>query len=55
LALKIDETVKRVRPNGFRGVQAKENVIKSALLPLLGGDEPEVERIFLIIAAQTEY
>jgi type I restriction enzyme R subunit len=55
LALRIDETVKRVRPNGFRGVQAKENVIKSALLPLVGNDEPEVERIFLIIAAQTEY
>ena len=55
LALRIDETVKRVRPNGFRGVQAKENVIKSALLPLLGNREPEVERIFLIIAAQIEY
>jgi type I restriction enzyme R subunit len=55
LALRIDETVKRVRPNGFRGVQAKENVIKSALLPLIGNSEPEVERIFLIIAAQTEY
>jgi len=55
LALRIDETVKRVRPNGFRGVQAKENVIKSALLPLLGNNELEVERIFVIIAAQTEY
>ncbi len=28
LALKIDETVRRVRPNAFRGNQAKENVIK---------------------------
>ena len=55
LALKIDETVRRVRPNAFRGNQAKENVIKAALLPLLGNDRAEVERIFLIIKAQKEY
>ncbi len=55
LALKIDETVKRVRPNAFRGNQAKENVIKAALMALLGNDQAEVERIFLIIKAQTEY
>jgi type I restriction enzyme R subunit len=55
LALKIDETVRRVRPNAFRGNQAKENVVKAALLPLLGNDRAEVERIFLIIKAQAEY
>jgi type I restriction enzyme R subunit len=55
LALKIDETVRRVRPNGFRGNQAKENVIKAALFPLLGNNRDEVERIFLIIKAQKEY
>jgi type I restriction enzyme R subunit len=55
LALKIDETVRRVRPNDFRGNQAKENVIKRALLPLLGNDRAEVERIFAIIRAQAEY
>ena len=55
LALKIDETVRRVRPNAFRGNQAKENVIKAALLPLLGNNPGEVERIFLIIKAQKEY
>jgi type I restriction enzyme R subunit len=55
LALKIDEMVRRVRPNAFRGNQAKENVIKAALLPLLGKDRAEVERIFLIIKAQQEY
>jgi type I restriction enzyme, R subunit len=55
LALKIDETVRRVRPNSFRGNQAKENVIKAALLPILGNDRAEVERIFLIIKAQAEY
>ena len=55
LALKIDETVKRVRPDAFRGNQAKENVIKAALMALLNNDQAEVERIFLIIKAQTEY
>jgi type I restriction enzyme, R subunit len=55
LALKIDETVRRVRPNAFRGNQAKENVIKAALFPLLANSREEVERIFLIIKAQSEY
>lgn len=55
LALKIDAVVQRVRPNAFRGNQAKENVIKAAMLPLLGNDRTEVERIFLIIKAQPEY
>ncbi len=55
LAIKVDETVRRVRPNAFRGNQAKENVIKAALFPLLGNDRAEVERVFLIIKAQTEY
>ena len=55
LALKIDETVRRVRPNAFRGNLAKENVIKRALLPLLGNDPAEVERVFLIIKAHSEY
>jgi type I restriction enzyme R subunit len=55
LALKIDETVRRVKPNAFRGNPAKENVIKAALMPLVGSDAVEVERLFLIIAAQKEY
>ena len=54
LAIRIDETVRRVRPHGFRGNQAKENAIKAALLPLLGEIE-NVERVFQIIKAQTEY
>ncbi len=54
LALKIDETVKKTRPDGWRGHQAKENTIKAALLPLLR-NEADVERIFLIIKAQKEY
>lgn len=55
LALQIDETVRRVKPAGFRGNRAKENVIKRALLPLLSNDRDEVERVFLIIKAQAEY
>ena len=55
LALEIDKTVRRVRPDAWRGHQAKENTIKAALLPLLNDDVAEVERIFLIIKAQREY
>ena len=52
--MEIDATVKRVRPDGWRGVQAKEQVIKAALYESLQ-DEVEVERIFLIVKAQDEY
>jgi type I restriction enzyme R subunit len=55
LALKIDDTVKRTRPDGWRGIQPRENIIKGALLPLLGHDMVEVERVFLIIKQQQEY
>ncbi len=54
LAVKIDESVKNKRPDGWRGVQAREQVIKAALYEVLK-DEDEVERIFLIIKAQKEY
>ena len=53
--LEIDETVRRVRQESIRGNKGKENLIKEALAPLLKNDDAEVERIFLIIAAQTEY
>ena len=54
LALKIDETVKRTRPDGWRGVQTREQVIKAALYGVLQ-DATEAERIFLIVKAQREY
>jgi len=54
LALKLDAAVRQVRPDGWRGVQAREQVIKAALYDILH-DEVEVERIFLIIKAQGEY
>lgn len=54
LALQIDSKVKEVRPDGWRGVQTRENVIKGALDEILK-DDSEVERIFEIIKNQKEY
>jgi type I restriction enzyme, R subunit len=54
LALLIDQSVRTVRPDGWRGVQAREQVIKAALYRILL-DEAEVERVFLILKAQGEY
>jgi len=54
LALRVDETVKSVRPDDWRGVEARERVIKQALFEVLGG-VAEVERVYLIIKAQREY
>jgi len=55
LALKLDETIRRVRPDGWRGHQPRENTIKAALLPLLNSDVAKVERIFTVIKTQKEY
>jgi type I restriction enzyme, R subunit len=54
IALRIDEAIKKVRPDDWRGVKPREQVIKAALHQLLH-DDVEVERIFLIIKAQGEY
>ena len=54
LALKVDQTVKQVRPDDWRGVQTKEQMIKAALYSILQ-DVEKVERIFLIIKQQREY
>jgi type I restriction enzyme R subunit len=54
LALQIDTSIRQVRPDGWRGIQAREQVIKRALYDVLK-NESEVERIFLIIKAQSEY
>jgi type I restriction enzyme R subunit len=54
LALEIDEAVKRARPDGWRGILAREQVIKRALYEVLR-DVAEVERIFLIIKRHKEY
>lgn len=54
LAIRIDQTVKKVRPDGWRTVQAKEAVIKSALFGILQDDE-QVGKLFRIIENQKEY
>ncbi|MFH1690245.1 MAG: HsdR family type I site-specific deoxyribonuclease [Candidatus Eisenbacteria bacterium] len=54
LALRIDEAVRKSKPDGWRGVQAREQVIKRALYDVLRSED-EVERIFLIVKAQREY
>ena len=54
LALAIDRAIKSKRPDGWRGILARENVVKQALYEVLQ-DVDEVERIFLIIMQQPEY
>jgi type I restriction enzyme R subunit len=60
LALRIDARIKELRPDGWRGVPAREQVIKGAIYEALKGGssngvEAEVERIFLIVKQQREY
>ncbi|AJD52761.1 type I restriction-modification system restriction subunit [Thalassospira xiamenensis M-5 = DSM 17429] len=54
LTLQVDAKVKLIRPHDWRGVQAKELVIKGALFEILG-DEALVETIFAILKANQEY
>ncbi|HEU5415536.1 MAG TPA: HsdR family type I site-specific deoxyribonuclease, partial [Candidatus Angelobacter sp.] len=54
LALSIDEAVRKTRPDAWRGVPAREQVIKAALYSVLKNVE-EVERVFLIVQQQKEY
>lgn len=54
LAMRIDAAVKSTRPDGWRGVQAREQVVKQAIFDVLH-DVAQVERIFLIIKQQGEY
>ncbi|MDD5321814.1 MAG: HsdR family type I site-specific deoxyribonuclease [Methylococcales bacterium] len=54
LTLRIDETIKKIRPDDWRGVQAKEQIIKAALYGILR-NVTEVERIFFIITQHKEY
>ena len=54
LAILIDAAVKQVRPDGWRGIQPRENIIKAELMKILQ-DVAAVERLFLIIKQQNEY
>ena len=54
LALKLDSAVKQARPDGWRGVQAKEMMVKQAMYQVLNSVD-EVERLFPVVVAQQEY
>jgi type I restriction enzyme R subunit len=54
LAQRIDEGIKQARPDDWRGVQSRENVIRGTLAGLLDTDD-HVEPLFDIIKKQTEY
>lgn len=51
LTLKLDEAIRMSRPDGWRGVQAREQTVKRAIYDVLQ-DIEEVERIFKIIFQQ---
>ena len=53
LSLELDAAVKRVRPDDWRGVLPRENVIKQALWDILK-DDGEVKSIFGIVEAQKQ-
>ena len=54
LVRRIDAAVKNVRPEGWRGVQAREQMIKAAIFGVVK-DQAETERIFAVIYHQREY
>jgi len=54
LAQRIDLDVRTLRPDGWKGVFTKEREIKS-IIHISVTDPEIVERLFLIIKAQTEY
>lgn len=53
-AIAIDQAVKRVRSDGWRGIQTREQVIKRAVYDIVH-DEALVERLFPILCQQAEY
>jgi type I restriction enzyme, R subunit len=54
-AIKIDKTIKHIRPDNWRDNGGpKEQMIKAALYGILQ-DVDEIERIFLILQQQPEY
>jgi type I restriction enzyme R subunit len=54
MALKLDAVIKANRPDDWRGVVAREQMVKQAMFEVLK-DIKEVNRLFLIVAAQKEY
>jgi type I restriction enzyme, R subunit len=54
LAQRVHDAVRAARPDAWRGVHRREQVIRAALFGVLQ-DADEVERIFLVINQQGEY
>ena len=54
LALELDAAVKQARPDGWRGVLPRENIIKQAMHRILK-DAAKVEDMFFIIREQSRY
>ncbi len=54
LSMQIDAAVKQVRPDDWRGIHTRENIIKQELYKILQNPE-QVERIFLIIKEHKEF
>ncbi|MDC0299721.1 HsdR family type I site-specific deoxyribonuclease [Verrucomicrobia bacterium] len=54
LALELHEAIISSRPDGWRGVTTRENVIKQALYKILQSEE-DVEHVFSIIVEHEEY
>jgi type I site-specific restriction-modification system R (restriction) subunit len=54
LALKLDEAIRARRPDGWRGVVAKEQMVKQLMFEVLK-DIDQVHRLFPIVVAQKDY
>ena len=54
LALKVHESIILYKPNGWRGIDTREKVVKKAIYDILGNVE-DTERIFEIVKKQAEY
>jgi type I restriction enzyme R subunit len=54
MAILLDAAIKTKRPDGWRGVVAKEQMVKQAMFDVLK-DITEVNRLFPIVVAQKEY
>jgi type I restriction enzyme R subunit len=54
LALKIDEAIHKAKPDDWRGLTPRENIIKKAIFDILN-DAAKVESLFAIIKEQREY
>jgi transcriptional regulator with XRE-family HTH domain len=54
LALRLDAAIKQQRPDGWRGVVARELMVKNAMFGVLG-DVDAVNALFPVVFAQAEY